>query len=61
MNINCTHIFGLMYVQEEDTLTLCHIETLELDGLCVVDHGRQVRVDVGGGANVGVLSYQSLF
>lgn len=28
-------------------LTLGDLEALELDGLSVVDHGRQIRVDVG--------------
>lgn len=41
--------------------TLCHIKALELDWLCVIDHGWEVRVDVCGGAYVGVLSYESLF
>ena len=34
--------------------TFCDIEAGELDWLRVVDHGREVGVDVGGGARVRV-------
>ena len=40
--------------------TLGRVEALELDGLCVVDHGGEVRVDVSGGSYICVLCYQSL-
>lgn len=48
------------FVESKDKPTLRHIKALELDWLCIVDHGWEVWVDVGGGTYIGVLSYESL-
>lgn len=42
----------MLTVSVVKTLTLCLLEALELNGLRVVDHGRQPGVHVGGGAGV---------
>jgi hypothetical protein len=39
-------------------LTIGHVEAGELDGLRVVDHGREVGVNVGRGARVLVTGHQ---
>ena len=41
--------------------TFGDVESLELDGLSVVDHGREVRVCVGRRAGVPVVGHQRRF
>lgn len=53
--------FALIMGNHRVNHTFCYIKSLELDWLGIVDHGREIGVDVGGGASVVVRVKQCLF
>lgn len=50
-----------MYRCQKSILAFGDVEPLELNWLSIIDHGRQVRVRVGGGAGVAVVRHQRRF